>query len=163
MGKLPGTLGGMLAMNAGLKEYEIFNNLHSVQIDGKWIPKVEIKHGYRFAHLEGTATAARFAVQESYDTKLEHRLKKLRANQPSDPSAGSAFKNPSGDSAGHLIDAAGLRGKQIGSMAWSPIHANFLVNFGGGTYEDAIALIELAKYEVEKQFGITLEEEIRIL
>jgi len=163
MRKLPGTLGGMLAMNAGLKEYEIFNILHSVQIDGQWILKEEIKHGYRFAHLAGTATAARFVVQEGYNAKLEHQLKELRANQPSDPSAGSAFKNPPGDSAGRLIDATGLRGKQIGGMAWSPIHANFLVNLGGGTYEDADTLIELAKYEVKKQFGITLEEEIRIL
>jgi len=163
MGKLPGTLGGMLAMNAGLKEYEIFDILHSVCINGTWVPKEAIKHGYRFANFGGVATAARFVVQEGYDTQLEHQLKALRANQPGDPSAGSAFKNPLGDSAGRLIDAAGLRGKQIGGMAWSPIHANFLVNLGGGTYEDAITLIELAKHEVERQFGTTLEEEIRIL
>ncbi len=163
MGKLPGTLGGMLAMNAGLKDYEIFNDLHSIQIEGKWMSKSGIKHGYRFAHLGGAATAARFTIQHGYDHNLEQQLKELRINQPNDPSAGSAFKNPPGDSAGRLIDAAGLRGKQLGGMAWSPKHANFLVNLGGGTYEEAITLIELAKYEVEKQFGITLEEEIRIL
>ena len=163
MGKLPGTLGGMLAMNAGLKEHEIFNNLHSVQIEGKWLSRSDIEHGYRFAHLGGMATAVRFTIRHGYGRDLEQQLKALRSNQPSDPSAGSAFKNPPGDSAGRLIDAAGLRGRQIGSMAWSPIHANFLVNLGGGTYEDAITLIELAKYEVEKQFGVALEEEILIL
>ncbi len=163
MSKLPGTLGGMLAMNAGLKEYEIFNDLHSVKIGGKWVNKNDIEHGYRFAHLGGVATAARFAIRHGYDRDLEQQLKALRSNQPSDPSAGSAFKNPPGDSAGRLIDAAGLRGKQIGNMAWSPIHANFLVNLGGGTYEEAVTLIELAKHEVEKQFGVKLEKEIRIL
>ena len=163
MGKLPGTLGGMLAMNAGLKEHELFNDLHSVQIEGKWLSKSDIEHGYRFAHLGGIATAARFTLRHGYDRNLEQQLKALRSNQPSDPSAGSAFKNPPGDSAGRLIDAAGLRGKQIGGMAWSPIHANFLVNLDGGTYEEAITLIELAKYELEKRFGIKLEEEIRIL
>ena len=163
MGKLPGTLGGMLAMNAGLKEYEIFDDLHSVQIGGKWLSKSDIEHGYRFAHLGDVATAARFAIRHGYDHDLEKQLKALRSNQPHDPSAGSAFKNPPEDSAGRLIDAAGLRGRQIGGMAWSPIHANFLVNLGGGTYEDAITLIALAKHEVEKRFGIVLEEEIRIL
>ena len=163
MGKLPGTLGGILAMNAGLKEHEIFNNLHSVQIEGKWLSRSDIEHGYRFAHLGGVATAARFTIRHGYDHNLEQQLKALRANQPGDPSAGSAFKNPPEDSAGRLIDAAGLRGKQIGGMAWSPIHANFLVNLGGGTYEEAITLIELAKHEVEKQFGVKLEKEIRIL
>jgi len=134
-----------------------------VHVGGKWLTKSDIKHGYRFAHLGGVATAARFTIRHGYDHDLEQQLKALRANQPGDPSAGSAFKNPPGDSAGRLIDAAGLRGKQIGGMAWSPKHANFLVNLGGGTYRDAITLIELAKQEVEKQFGVKLEEEIRIL
>ncbi len=163
MGKLPGTLGGMLSMNAGLKEHEIFNDLHSVQVEGAWVSRSDIEYGYRFAHLGGVATAARFTIRHGYDRSLEQQLKALRTNQPDDPSAGSAFKNPPEDSAGRLIDAAGLRGKQIGGMAWSPKHANFLVNLGGGTYEEAMTLIELAKYEVEKQFGIVLEEEIRIL
>ncbi len=162
MGKLPGTLGGMLAMNAGLKGYEIFNDLHSVQIEGRWVDKSDIEHGYRFARLGGTATAARFTIRHGYDSHLEQQLKTLRAHQPHDPSAGSAFKNPPGDSAGRLIDAAGLRGKHIGGMAWSPKHANFLVNLGGGTYEDAITLIALAKHEVANQFGVILETEIRV-
>ena len=60
--KLPGTLGGMLAMNAGVKSYEIFNILHSVKINGRWIEKEDIEHGYRFAKLGGIVTAAKFKI-----------------------------------------------------------------------------------------------------
>jgi len=161
--KLPGTLGGMLAMNAGVKEYEIFNILHSVEIDGEWMPKEDIPHGYRFAKLGGVATAARFEIIKGYSQKLNDELKVLRSNQPSDPSAGSAFKNPKGDAAGRLIDAVGLKGFRRGDMAWSEIHANFLVNLGEGIFEDAKYLIELAKKKVLEEFGIELQEEIQIL
>jgi len=161
--KLPGTLGGMLAMNAGVKSYEVFDILHSIEIDGKWIGKEHISHGYRFADLEGIATAARFEIHRGYSQALNEELRALRANQPSDPSAGSAFKNPEGDAAGRLIDVVGLKGYRKGDMAWSDVHANFLVNLGKGNYEDAIALITLAKEKVLAEFGIVLEEEIKIL
>jgi len=161
--KLPGTLGGMLAMNAGVKEYEIFNILHSVCIDKEWIAKEDIEHGYRFAKLEGIATAARFETQSGFDPQLLEALSKLRSNQPTNPSAGSAFKNPPNDSAGRLIEAAGLKGYRDGGMAWSEVHANFLVNKGNGTYDEAMRLIELAKERVLSRFGVELELEIKIL
>ncbi|WP_457606982.1 UDP-N-acetylmuramate dehydrogenase [Nitratifractor sp.] len=161
--KLPGTLGGMLAMNAGVKSYEVFDFLESIQIDGEWIPAAEIPHGYRHARLPGIATAARFPLRKGYDEALRRELLELRKNQPPEPSAGSAFKNPRGDHAGRLIEAVGLKGYRLGGMAWSEMHANFLVNLGGGTYEEAIALIELAKRRVYEEFGITLEEEIKIV
>ena len=161
--KLPGTLGGMLAMNAGVKEHEIFNILDSVRIDGEWVPTEAIPHGYRFARLPGVATAARFLLHPGYDDSLRHKLLKLRNNQPKEPSAGSAFKNPPGGYAGRLIEAVELKGYRMGGMAWSEVHANFLVNRGGGTYDEAIALIELAKRKVFDAFGIRLEEEIRIV
>ncbi len=161
--KLPGTLGGMLAMNAGVKEYEIFNILHSVQIEAEWIAKEDIAHGYRFAKLGGVATAARFEMHRGYSQVLNEELKALRANQPHDPSAGSAFKNPPNDSAGRLIEAAGLKGYRDGGMAWSEVHANFLVNQGGGTYAEAMRLIELAKERVLSKFGVELELEIKVL
>ncbi len=161
--KLPGTLGGMLAMNAGVKQYEIFDILHSIEIDGVWVAKEEIPHGYRFANLGGIATAARFEIRRGYSQVLNEELRALRANQPYEPSAGSAFKNPPGDAAGRLIDAVGLKGYRIGDMAWSEVHANFLVNLGKGNYEDAIALIVLAKERVLAEFCIELEEEIKIL
>jgi len=161
--KLPGTLGGMLAMNAGVKTYEIFNILHSVKINGEWILVEDIEHGYRFAKLGGIATHARFEIHHGFSQKLLDELLALRTNQPHEPSAGSAFKNPEGDYAGRLIEAAGLKGRREGQMQWSNLHANFLVNLGGGTYAEAKSLIDLAKSEVLHQFGITLIEEIKIL
>jgi len=161
--KLPGTLGGMLAMNAGVKEYEIFNILHSIKINGEWILAQEIEHGYRFAKLEGIATHARFEIQHGFSQELLDDLLNLRSNQPHEPSAGSAFKNPESDYAGRLIEAVGLKGTRKGQMQWSTVHANFLVNLGGGTYEEAKSLIDLAKSEVLKMFDIRLIEEIKIL
>ncbi len=94
---------------------------------------------------------------------LLDNLLNLRSNQPHEPSAGSAFKNPEGDYAGRLIEAVGLKGKRKGQMQWSTVHANFLVNLGGGTFEEAKSLIDLAKNEVLKMFDIELIEEIKIL
>ncbi|MFT7880208.1 MAG: UDP-N-acetylmuramate dehydrogenase [Sulfurimonas sp.] len=161
--KLPGTLGGMLAMNAGVKEYEVFNILHSVKINGKWINVEDIEHGYRYAKLGGIATEARFEIREGFNQTLLDTLLSWRSNQPPEPSAGSVFKNPDGDYAGRLIEAVGLKGMKKGGMQWSPIHANFLINLGNGTFEDAIYLIREAKEEVKKLFDITLKEEIKIL
>ncbi len=161
--KLPGTLGGMLAMNAGVKEYEVFNILHSIKIDGYWIPISDIEHGYRFAHLNGIATAARFEKKEGFSQALLEELLNLRSNQPHKPSAGSAFKNPEGDYAGKLIEKVGLKGFRKGNMQWSDVHANFLVNLGNGTFEDAYYLIELVKEKVLKECGVSLIEEVKIL
>ncbi len=161
--KLPGTLGGMLAMNAGVKSYEIFNILHSIEIGGKWIPKEEIEYGYRYANLPGIATAARFKITDTYDMSLHQELLAMRNNQPPHPSAGSAFKNPEGDYAGRLIEAVGLKGYRKGGMAWSDIHANFLVNLGGGTFHEAALLLSLAKDRVQADFNIILQEEIKVL
>ena len=161
--KLPGTLGGMLAMNAGVKSYEIFNILHSIHINGEWIKKENIPHGYRFAKLSGIATAARFEMKEGFSQTLLDELLNLRSNQPHDPSAGSAFKNPEGDYAGRLIEEVGLKGCRKGDMQWSEIHANFLVNLGKGSFKDALYLIELAKEKILKECGVSLKEEIKIL
>jgi len=161
--KLPGTLGGMLAMNAGVKTYEIFNILDAIKIDGHWINAKEIDYGYRFAHLNGIATEARFKIQKGFDAQLLEDLLNLRSNQPHDPSAGSAFKNPEGDFAGRLIEEVGLKGVRKGDMQWSEVHANFLVNLGEGSFEDAKYLIDLAKEKILKECGVTLVEEVKIL
>jgi UDP-N-acetylmuramate dehydrogenase len=161
--KLPGTLGGMIAMNAGVKEYEIFNILHSIEIEKQWIHKEKIEHGYRFAELSGIATAARFQKTQGFSQALLNTLLNLRSNQPLDPSAGSAFKNPEGDYAVRLIEEVGLKGFRKGGMQWSDIHANFLVNLGGGTFHDATYLMNLAKDKIFKKFNILLQEVIKIL
>ena len=161
--KLPGSIGGMLAMNAGVKSYEIFNIVDAIKIDNVWIDKKEIEYGYRFANLNGVATEARFVVKKGFNRELLDELVKLRSNQPKTPSAGSTFKNPEGDYAGRLIEEVGLKGVSKGDMQWSELHANFLVNHGKGTFEEAKYLIDLAKERVLSQFGIELKEEVQIL
>jgi len=161
--KLPGTLGGMLAMNAGVKSYETFNSLLEIKTDIGNFTKEEIVYGYRYANLPGIALEGIFKLQKGFCTDLTKQLLNLRKNQPKLPSAGSTFKNPLGGFAGRLIEAVGLKGKHIGSMAWSDIHANFLVNLGGGTFDEAITLIELAKKRVFDRFGIKLELELKII
>ena len=161
--KLPGTIGGMVAMNAGVKEYEIFNIIKEVEINGKWVNKDNIDYGYRFAKLRGIATRVRLNLEYGYKEELKKELIKLRNNQPKEPSAGSCFKNPPGDYAGRLIEEVNLKAKRVGDMAFSKVHANFLVNLGNGTFEDAIKLINIAKSRVKEQFNIDLEEEIKIV
>jgi len=161
--KLPGSMGGMIAMNAGVKSYEIFNIVDAVKIDGQWREKDEILYGYRFAKLNGIATELRFKVERGFSRDLLDELIQLRSNQPKTPSAGSAFKNPKGDYAGRLIEAVGLKGFSEGGMQWSEVHANFLVNNGGGTFEEAKYLLDLAKKKICEQFHIQLVEEIEVL
>ena len=163
MQKLPGTLGGMIAMNAGLKEWEIFNDLIAIRTEHGWINKSHIEHGYRFAKLKGVVYEATFTCKEGFDENLLAMFKKMRDNQPKEPSAGSCFKNPVGQYAGKLIEEAGFKGKRVGAMMFSNVHANFLVNLGGGTYEQAMELITAVKEEVFNRFNVKLEEEIIIL
>ena len=161
--KLPGSIGGMLAMNAGVKSYEIFNILDAIKIDGAWIDKKDIRHGYRFSKLTGVATEVRFNVTRGFSHTLLDELVNLRSNQPKTASAGSAFKNPEGDYAGRLIEEVNLKGVSKGAMQWSEIHANFLVNHGGGTFEEARYLIDLAKEKVFEKFEVELLEEVQVL
>ena len=163
MQKLPGTLGGMVAMNAGLKEWEVFNHLIAIRTENGWITKEAIRYGYRFAAIEGVVYEAVFQCTKGFDASLLAMFKTMRNNQPQLPSAGSCFKNPTGHFAGKLIEEVGFKGKRIGNMAFSEQHANFLVNLGGGTFKEAIELITTAKEAVFKRFGIMLEEEIIVL
>ena len=163
LSKLPGSLGGIVAMNAGLKDREIFNLINSIKIDNRYISKDDIDYGYRYAKLNGVVTEVIFNIEYGFDIDEVEKFKLMRANQPSNPSAGSTFKNPLNDYAGRLIDEVGLKGYRVGDMAWSDIHANFLVNLGDGKFEDALSLINLAKDRVLEKFGIRLQEEIKIL
>jgi UDP-N-acetylmuramate dehydrogenase len=161
--KLPGSIGGMIKMNAGLKEYEIFNYLHSIVTEKGEILKKDIPHGYRWTDFKGVVFEARFEIHKGFSTEHLEMFKKMRDNQPLDPSAGSCFKNPEGDSAGRLIQEVGLKGFQIGGMAFSQKHANFLVNLGGGSFSEAIELIQLAQKKVFEKFKIKLENEVIIV
>ncbi len=161
--KLPGSIGGMIKMNAGLKEYEIFNYLHSIVTEDGEILKKEIPHGYRWTDFKGVVFEVRFKIEKGFNQEHLEMFKKMRDNQPLDPSAGSCFKNPEGDSAGRLIQEVGLKGFQIGGMAFSKQHANFLVNLGKGNFDEAIELIQLAQKKVYEKFGVWLENEVIVV
>ncbi len=160
---LPGKLGGLIKMNAGLKEYEIFNDLLSLTTCKGEQPKDAIDFGYRYTCIDGVVLQATFSAQKGFDIQKVEMFRKMRSNQPKEPSAGSCFKNPPGDYAGRLIEAVGLKGKRKGGMGWSEIHANFLVNYGGGTFQEALFLIEEAERKVLRKFNISLEREIIVL
>lgn len=160
---LPGTLGGLVFMNAGLKEYEIFNNLISISTCSGDLQKNEISYGYRFTDIKSPILEATFELAYGFDKEKLTMFKAMRQNQPSTPSAGSCFKNPISDYAGRLIEAVGLKGFRIGGMEFSKEHANFLVNIENGTFDDAIFLIKEAQNRVYNEFKIWLECEIAVL
>ena len=160
---LPGKLGGLVYMNAGLKEYEIFNNLIDITTCSGIKKRGDINYGYRFTDINEPILEATFELSQGFDKTKVEIFKKMRSNQPSTPSAGSCFKNPDGDYAGRLIEAVGLKGQRVGDMEFSSEHANFLVNYGNGNFDDAIYLIKEAQRRVFKEFNIWLECEIVIL
>lgn len=165
---LPGSLGGIIKMNAGLKDrhggmHEIGDRLLEVNINGVWVDSRELGFGYRTSDISGVICGARVRKIEGFRHELTQDFLSLRAHHPKKPSCGSCFKNPKGDYAGRLLESVGLRGFRIGGMGFAQEHANFLVNLGGGRFEEAIALIELAKKRVFESSGIALECEVQIL
>ena len=159
---LPGTIGGSIKMNAGVKKEEISNNLVAIKTD-KLREKKEFIFSYRYSNINSPIFEAIFEIKRDYDPILDQYLKNLRKNQPKDPSLGSVFKNPKGDFAGRLIEKVGMKGMVRGGIKVSEIHANFFVNIGNGKFGDMIYLINEAKKRVFKEFGIKLEEEIKII
>jgi UDP-N-acetylmuramate dehydrogenase len=102
---------------------------------------------------------SREVIQEKLDLYLTHR----RRTQPPGASMGSMFKNPPGDYAGRLIEAAGLKGMRIGDAEISSLHANFFINTGHATASDIWKLIDLARRRVEELTGIKLDLEIELM
>jgi UDP-N-acetylmuramate dehydrogenase len=160
---LPGTLGGMLKMNAGLKEFEIFHHLVWLRTGSRRIHKEEINYGYRYTDIVDVVFEAAFELDHGFCTDKIELFRAMRSNQPHEPSAGSCFKNPPGDYAGRLIEAAGLKGKRIGDAGFSQKHANFLINYGDATFEDAAQLIQHAEQAVKQMFNLDLQREIIIV
>jgi len=159
---LPGSVGGSIKMNAGVKNEEISNNLITLKTD-TLRKKEEFIFDYRYSNINSPVFEAMFEINRKYNPLLDENLKNLRTNQPKAPSLGSIFKNPKKDYAGRLIEKVGLKGKIKGGIQISEIHANFFVNIGNGTFEDMIYLIHLTKKRVFEEFGIKLEEEIKIV
>jgi len=174
---IPGTLGGWLAMNAGIGVREMKDVVLEIEtIDAEGIafvrtPRNELDFRYRaLASLRpgSILTGARLAVTPSKREKVQSEVDRLLAHrqetQPTDiPSCGSVFRNPSDDFAGRLIESVGLKGLRIGGAEISDVHANFIVNRGGATTANVLALIERAQSLVESDTGVRLETEVMIL
>ncbi|MCP4971283.1 MAG: UDP-N-acetylmuramate dehydrogenase [Arcobacter sp.] len=162
LAKLPGSMGGLVKMNAGLKSWEIFNYIHKIKTKDGYIKKEDVSYSYRHTKIDTIVYEVVFNIETGFCKDKLKEFNKMRDNQPQTPSAGSCFKNPKGDFAGRLIEEVGLKGYRKGDMAFSEVHSNFLVNLDKGTYEDALYLIKLAKNRIKEKFNIDLQEEIII-
>ena len=161
---IPAVLGGAIAMNAGTRFGSIADTLKEVElmIDGEVVRLAasELKLSYRHCELPKGAiiTRARFGLTGSSPEKVEALLAKVdaaRKGQPKIKSAGCAFKNPALDSAGRLIDEAGLKGLRVGYAMVSEEHGNFIVNLGNASATDVLKLIDMIRSRVR----VTLELE----
>ena len=172
---IPGAVGGAAYMNAGAYGGEICQICESVEVmdlDGNLsrLSNAEMAFSYRHSALEnhpGIVVSADFALKkgnsEEIWTKMKDLIARRTASQPLDvPSAGSAFKRPTGGYAAALIEEAGLKGYQVGGAAISAKHAGFAVNLGGATAADVKALLSQVSEQVYQKSGIRLEPEVRI-
>ena len=171
---IPGSFGGALAMNAGAHGYETLQRVESlVTLRGSEVvtrSAAELEFGYRYLKLlpKEIVVSARLRLEEAERRDIEERMSgylihRGGAQRVAFPNAGSFFKNPPGQQAWRLIDGAGLRGVQVGGAQVSEVHANFLINRGGATATDFLALAALVKVKVEEMSSIVLEEEVRVI
>jgi UDP-N-acetylmuramate dehydrogenase len=170
---IPGTVGGALAMNAGIEKASIWNLVEEVTVMDynnriKNLSKEDIKFGYRKSSLSKFIILnAHLRLIAKEKREIINRIKRhinyrLKTQDISKPCAGCIFKNPKGVSAGRLIDLCGLKGVKIGGAYISRRHGNFILNLGTATLADVLGLMDLAKKRVKKKFNINLEPEIII-
>ncbi|MBI5482836.1 MAG: UDP-N-acetylmuramate dehydrogenase [Deltaproteobacteria bacterium] len=171
---IPGTVGGAIKMNAGAYGQGVLERTECLTLlrDGEILDFCisELDYGYRRLDLLAgdlvMAAVFRLDKREAQHTEEEIRkdleLRRSKHNVGF-PSAGSFFKNPSGQAAWRLIDAAGMRGIRVGGAQVSEIHSNFLVNTGAATADDFFELSQLVKRSVLSTSGVALEEEVRIV
>jgi len=176
---IPGTVGGAVYQDAGCWGRELREVL--VEVEGwepgrghvRWRPG-ELDLGYRTSafrdgRLRGaliTSATVRLAPGDGAAARREmaRLTAERRRTQPiRTKNCGSVFKNPPGDSAGRLVEAAGLKGAREGGAQFSELHANFIVNRGGATARDVRALIERARQAVCDRFGVELEPEVELV
>lgn len=188
---IPGTIGGALAMNAGCygsETWDLVTRVQTIDRTGAFHERTPQHYtiGYRsverrcrqVSNVPGDAThagggeewfvAATFRMAKGDGARSRERIRELLAqriaSQPLGmPNAGSVFRNPPGDHAARLIEACGLKGRNIGGASISAKHANFIVNNGGASAADIEALIALARDTVRERFGIELEREVRVI
>lgn len=174
---IPGTVGGAVVANAGAFGGCFADSLSRLEVadaEGRlhtW-GKAELQPGYRTSALREepqgrVVTRVELVLERGDGAAIERKLaeyaERRRETQPTEPSAGSVFKNPPGVSAGQLIEEAGLKGFAKGDAQVSPKHANFVVNHGRASASDVLYLVEVVKDRVQKRFGIELELEIELI
>ena len=173
---IPGSTGGALFMNAGAYGGEIADVLDSaVVLDAEGnllhLTKDQIDMSYRkssIAEKGQIALEGTFLLKNGNYDEIKQKMDELTeartSKQPLEyPSCGSVFKRPPGYFAGKLIQDSGLQGHQIGGVQVSTKHAGFMVNVGGGTASDYLALIAHVQKEVKQQFGVDLETEVKVI
>ena len=175
-GGIPGSVGGAVTMNAGAYGGEMAQVLESVTFLDEagevcTLPVSECGFGYRksiFSQRKCLILRARFRLEQGDGYAIKARMDELtakrREKQPLEyPSAGSMFKRPPGHFAAALIDQCGLKGLTVGGAQVSEKHAGFVVNRGGATCGDVLALVDQVKEEVLRQTGVELEMEVKVL
>ena len=172
---IPGTVGGAVYMNAGAYGSETKEVLDWADVlrDGELVrmKNEDLGLAYRKSalhdHPDWLVLRAGYTLTPGDADELKAQIKQFRVQRmsgsPSKPSCGSTFKRPEGDFPGRVIEVAGLKGTRVGSIEVSTVHANYLVNLGGGTAKEALELIELVRETVRKKLGVELESEVRVI
>jgi UDP-N-acetylenolpyruvoylglucosamine reductase len=174
---IPGTLGGMLAMNAGCYGSETWQKvvrIHVLTRHGELLERTPQEYEIGYRHVAQRTASEEFFVGawlklEKGDVEAARReikalMEKRHASQPLQlPNAGSVFRNPPGNHAAKLIESCGLKGKRVGGAQVSEKHANFIVNVGGATAADIEGLIEEVQTVVQQKTGIALQCEVKIV
>ncbi|MDQ6950460.1 MAG: UDP-N-acetylmuramate dehydrogenase [Mariprofundales bacterium] len=175
MATVPGNIGGGVAMNAGAFGHQFSDILQRVALlhrDGRReaVAADALKMAYRHSVLPTGAlvVGAEFELQRDDAEAIRGRIRAMRTkrgvSQPlAQPNCGSVFKNPPGDHAARLIEAAGLKGERCGQAQISPQHANFIVNLGGASSQDVLHLMTVAQRAVKLQSDIHLEPELKVV
>lgn len=171
---IPGTVAGCVVMNAGTRLGEMKDSVKAVRmVDPRGrvvdIHAADIPFSYRRAHLPrgivvGVWLQLKSGAQAQIEKTVKDYLQYRKNTQPLTlPSAGCVFKNPPEDSAGRLVDVAGLKGARVGDAQVSEKHANFMVNVGHARAADVLALIKKVRAGVKKASGVTLELELKVV
>jgi UDP-N-acetylmuramate dehydrogenase len=176
---LPGTVGGAVVGNAGAFDGDVASILCRARVlepNGDVVERHNewFEFDYRLSRIKrqkagqrSVVLAATFELQRTEPEPLAARMSEIlewrRTRHPSGATMGSTFKNPPDSHAGYLIEEAGLRGSFVGGAQVSELHGNFFMNTGDATAEDVLALIEYARGEVKRQFGVELELEIELV
>ena len=173
---VPGTLGGAVYGNAGAFGGDVAGNLMWAELfteNGREKFTVEqMGYGYRTSvlkrnEIDAIVLSAELSLKNSTKEEVTVKIKQFsahrKATQPPGASMGSMFKNPNGDYAGRLIEAAELKGTRIGNAEISPVHGNFFINHANTKAEDIRALIQLAQKTVKEKFGVMLELEVELI